>query len=308
MSDVIVFEGVGKRYGTLETLIDLSFTVAEGEVVALLGHNGAGKTTSMKLILGLIAASSGTVRTFGGDPFGANTDALRTQLGYLPENVSFYEQLSGREVLTYFARLKRTEPAQIAELLERVGLAAAADRRVKTYSKGMRQRLGLAQALLGRPRLVLLDEPTTGLDPAATRDFYAMVKELRDTGCAVLLSSHVLPGIEPYIDRALILGDGRRLALGSLAELRQQAALPHTIRASGGWPADVWDDNGWEGATVDLVHADEQRLELLVPADSKMAVLRQLSSNPAVHDLELLPPTLESLYTHFSSYRQEAAA
>ncbi|HEX5514386.1 MAG TPA: ABC transporter ATP-binding protein [Gammaproteobacteria bacterium] len=308
MSDVIVFEGVGKRYGKLEPLSDLSFTVAEGEVVALLGHNGAGKTTSMKLILGLIAASSGTVRTFGGDPFGANTDALRCQLGYLPENVSFYEQLSGREVLTYFARLKRTAPAQIGELLARVGLAAAANRRVKTYSKGMRQRLGLAQALLGRPRLVLLDEPTTGLDPAATRDFYAMVKELRDGGCAVLLSSHVLPGIEPYIDRALILGDGRPLALGSIAELRQEAALPLIIRATGAWPAEAWNGNCWEGAAVDLVYADTQRLELKVPAGDKMAVLRQLSSSAAVHDLELLPPTLESLYTHFSSYRQEAAA
>jgi Cu-processing system ATP-binding protein len=307
MSDVIVFEGVGKRYGTLDTLIDLSFTVAEGEVVALLGHNGAGKTTSMKLILGLIAASSGTVRSFGGDPFGANTEALRCQLGYLPENVSFYEQLSGREVLTYFARLKRAQLSQVGELLERVGLAAAADRRVKTYSKGMRQRLGLAQALLGRPRLVLLDEPTTGLDPAATRDFYTMVRELRDDGCAVLLSSHVLPGIEPYIDRALILGDGRRLALGSIAELRQEAALPTTIRASGAWQPDAWSGREWPEAAVELVHADSRQLELRVADKSKMAILRQLISDATVHDLELLPPTLESLYTHFSSFREVAA-
>lgn len=307
MNDVIVFEGVGKRYGTLDTLIDLSFTVAEGEVVALLGHNGAGKTTSMKLILGLIAPSSGMVRSFGGNPFGANAEALRYQLGYLPENVSFYEQLSGREVLTYFARLKRAESLQVGELLERVGLAAAADRRVKTYSKGMRQRLGLAQALLGRPRLVLLDEPTTGLDPAATRDFYSMVRELRDDGCAVLLSSHVLPGIEPYIDRALILGDGRRLALGSIAKLRQEAALPTIIRASGCWQPDTWTDHDWPEAAVELIYADDRQLELKVPAGSKMAILRQLSDDTKVEDLELLPPTLESLYTHFSSFREVAA-
>lgn len=308
MSDVIVFEGVGKRYGPLHTLIDLSFSVAEGEVLALLGHNGAGKTTSMKLILGLIAASSGTVRTFGGDPFGRDNDMLRRQLGYLPENVSFYGQLSGREVLTYFARLKRAGLGQVGELLERVGLTAAADRRVKTYSKGMRQRLGLAQALLGRPRLVLLDEPTTGLDPAATRDFYAMVQELRDHGCAVLLSSHVLPGIEPYIDRALILGHGRRLALGSLPELRREADLPLTIRACGAWPADTWTGSAWNSGAVELVHADGERLELQVQADAKMAVLRALSTDTRVQDLELLPPTLESLYSHFSNRRQEAAA
>lgn len=306
MSAVIVFDKVSKHYGELATLTDLSFTVSEGEVLALLGHNGAGKTTSMKLILGLIAASSGTVRTFGSDPLDASTDTLRCQLGYLPENVSFYEQLSGREVLTYFARLKRTAPAQVGELLERVGLAAAAERRVKTYSKGMRQRLGLAQALLGRPRLVLLDEPTTGLDPAATRDFYAMVKELRDDGCAVLLSSHVLPGIEPYIDRALILGDGRRLALGSLDELRRTADLPIGIRASGTWQPNEWSE-AWTDLDVQLVHADERNLELNASASAKMAVLRTLSNHPTIQDLELEPPTLESLYTHFSSFRETAA-
>lgn len=306
MSVVIAFDRVSKRYGKLTTLSDVSFTVHEGEVLALLGHNGAGKTTSMKLILGLIAASSGTIRTFGSDPLDASTDTLRSQLGYLPENVSFYEQLSGREVLTYFARLKRTAAAQIDELLERVGLATAAERRVKTYSKGMRQRLGLAQALLGQPRLVLLDEPTTGLDPAATRDFYTMVKELRDNGCAVLLSSHVLPGIEPYIDRALILGDGRRLALGSLAELREDAALPVTICASGSWQPEAWTAD-WSAMGVELLHLDAHRLELSAPVSAKMAVIRKLSEHAAVEDLDIQPPTLESLYTHFSSFREVAA-
>ncbi len=155
---------------------------------------------------------------------------LRRRLGYLPENVQFYEQLSGREVLDYFARLKRVASGQVGELLERVGLAHAMDRRVKTYSKGMRQRLGLAQALLGEPRLLLLDEPTTGLDPMATKDFYGMVDELSRRGVSVILCSHVLPGVERHIDRAVIFGRGRMLAAGSIDELRESAALPLVMR------------------------------------------------------------------------------
>ena len=302
MSAIIEFDRVGKRYGEVSSLGDLSFAIGGGEVLGLLGHNGAGKTTSMKLILGLIEPSEGRLRVFGEDPAGPQANAVRQRLGYLPENVRFYEQLTGREVLDYFARLKRAPRAQIKTLLERVGLAHAADRRVKTYSKGMRQRLGLAQALLGEPELLLLDEPTTGLDPAATRDFYTMVRELKSAGRTVILSSHVLPGIEPYIDRALILGGGRRLAMGSIDELRAEAGLPLRINARGDWsvPPAAWPEG------VRPLTAADGRLELEVAPGAKMQALRQLAGDAAVSDLEIQPPTLEHLYTHFSS--REAAA
>nr|WP_298373967.1 ABC transporter ATP-binding protein [uncultured Halomonas sp.] len=298
MNDIIIFDGVTKRHGDVVSLDDLHLGVHQGEVLALLGHNGAGKTTAMKLILGLIAPSEGELRVFGAAPNGSAANQLRQRLGFLPENVGFYEQLTGREVLDYFARLKRVDRRQIDDRLEQVGLGDASRRRVKTYSKGMRQRLGLAQALLGEPQLLLLDEPTTGLDPAATRDFYATVKTLRDRGCTVLLSSHVLPGVEPYIDRALILGAGRRLALGSIEELRQQAALPLTIRVKG--------DEAMNAPPADLSAHETHSLngnawEFHVHPKNKMQVLKQLATAPGIQDIELLPPSLEHLYAHFSA-------
>jgi Cu-processing system ATP-binding protein len=300
MTAVIDFQGVTKRHGDLVRLDALDLSVERGEVLALLGHNGAGKTTTMHLILGLISPTAGRISVLGSAPDGSHAETLRRRLGYLPENVSFYEQLSGREVLDYLARLKRVDRRQVSELLARVGLGDVAGRRVKTYSKGMRQRLGLAQALLGEPRLLLLDEPTTGLDPAATRDFYETVRELRDRGCTVLLSSHVLPGVEPYIDRALILGAGRRLALGSLDDLRREAALPLTIRARGRLARDDW-HKGWQDPRIETRSINGREIALSVPADAKLAVLRRLTESPEVEDIELQPPTLENLYTHFSA-------
>ncbi|ATJ84608.1 ABC transporter ATP-binding protein [Halomonas beimenensis] len=299
MRPIIELHDVSLRQGGLTRLAGLDLAVEEGEVLALLGHNGAGKTTTMKLILGLLTPSAGRLEVLGGRPDGRHAAVLRRHLGYLPENVSFYEQLTGREVLHFFARLKRAAAGQAEELLERVGLATAAGRRVKTYSKGMRQRLGLAQALLGAPRLLLLDEPTTGLDPAATRDFYDTVRELGERGCTVLLSSHVLPGVEPYIDRALILGDGHRLALGSLDGLRTEAALPLTIRARGRLADRDWRTT-WEDARIVARPLNGHEVSLSVPAECKLAVLRRLTAIPGVEDIELQPPSLETLYAHFS--------
>src|SRR5690606_17723098 len=187
----IEMHSVRHGYGSTTVLHDLSLTVGAGEVLGLFGHNGAGKTTTMKLILGVLRPDAGEVRVLG---VPAGEARARRELGHLPENGSFYPQLSGRETLAYFARLKGVPVSGIAALLDQVGLTDAADRRVRTYSKGMRQRLGLAQALLGEPRLLLLDEPTVGLDPIATADLYALIDDLRRRGTTVVLCSHVLAG------------------------------------------------------------------------------------------------------------------
>ena len=299
MKASVELQQVSKAYGDVYALTNINLGLREGEVMGLLGHNGAGKTTTMKLILGVITATAGTVKLFGESPTGPHADSLRRHMGYLPENVSFYNQLSGREVLDYFGRLKGVGRAEQTELLERVGLSKAAARRVKTYSKGMRQRLGLAQALLGRPKLLLLDEPTAGLDPAATRDFYAMLTELRQQGTTILLSSHVLPGIEKHIDRTAILGNGHLLALGTLNELSQQAQIPLIIHVRGHWPGMDWQQQLRE-QEVDCHTVNDSHLELRLPTQGKLEVMRILLAEPRVQDIELIQPSLDSLYNYYN--------
>lgn len=293
--NAVDIQGVRQRYGNMTVLHGLDLSLGEGEVLGLFGHNGAGKTTSMKLILGLLQASEGEVRVLGRSP---NDPCVRRQLGYLPENVTFYPQLSGRETLRHFARLKGAAAQQVDQLLEQVGLAAAADRRVKTYSKGMRQRLGLAQALLGSPRLLLLDEPTVGLDPIATQELYRVLDQLRQQGTSIILCSHVLPGVEAHINRAAILAHGRLQAVGTLASLRAEAGLPALIRASGVKQRELllqrWHADGYEARAV-----GDSEVEVVASNGHKLDLLRQLLAQGQALDVDIHQPSLEDLYRYY---------
>ena len=294
MNHPIECHALAKRYGDLAALDGISAVVPRGQVIGLLGHNGAGKSTLIKLILGLIAPSGGRLQVLGQSPWRAH--ALRRRIGYLPESATFYGNLSGRELLDYLARLKQAPRSQIATLLDRVGLAHAADRRIGTYSKGMRQRLGLAQALLGSPDLVLLDEPTTGLDPQATRELYRIVGELRADGRCVLVSSHLLAELEPHIDGALILRQGKLLAAGSLHALGEQAALPAQVLLRTHEQAMPELLARLETGGLSAQPRPDGRLELQVPRASKLRMLRELLADPAIVDLDVREPTLAQLY------------
>jgi len=288
----LVLDGLTKRYGRDEVLSAVSLRIEPGERVALLGHNGAGKSTLIKLVLGLTRPTGGRIDVAGHAPGSATA---RAATAYLPEQVAFHRSLTGREQLTTFARLAGEHPRCVAQLLERVGLAGAADRPIGTWSKGMRQRLGLAQALLGRRRVALLDEPTSGLDPISRHDVYQVIDEMAANGTALLIASHALTELEARTDRIAIMARGRMVADDSLAALSRQAALPTRIRLTA--RADAAERVRAEtGGT----RVNGCAVELTCTVDQKMAQLARISNlGDAVHDIEMTPPSLEDLYRHY---------
>jgi Cu-processing system ATP-binding protein len=298
---LVSLQHVSKQYKDFTALNDVCLSLQAGEVIGLLGHNGAGKTTLMKLILGVISPSHGNVNVMGIAPDNKAAWHIRQKVGYLPENVSFYDHLTGLEVLTYFAKLKGFSKKEALVLLEQVGLTYAMKRAVKTYSKGMRQRLGLAQAFLGNPKLLLLDEPTVGLDPIATSEFYSTVDQLKSNGASIILCSHVLPGIEKHIDRAMILGTGKVLATGTLAQLREQANLPATIIPSG--------INGYAAQDKHLSQfLREDKHTLFVPEMEKMTVLKQLLALENLQNINVESASLDKLYQYYLAQNSSSSS
>lgn len=296
----IVAHGLSKRYGQSVALENVDLTLAAGATLALIGHNGAGKTTLMKLILGLIRPSAGTLNVLGAEP-GAAPLEHRRLVGFLPENVAFHDELSGAQTLRFYARLKGAMPAQCDALLERVGLGFAADRRVKTYSKGMRQRLGLAQALLGEPRLMLLDEPTTGLDPASRGEFFRIMRELSERGATVIISSHILTELEARTDLVAIMNRGRLAAFGPLEALRRRADLPAKLTVTAPRGTAVILTSLGDLVLGHKLAEDGRSLELLCRVDDKMEAVRRLASlGAAVANLDISHPGLDDIYRHFS--------
>jgi len=227
----IEVRGLVKRYDDLVAVDEVDLTVEPGDVFGYLGPNGAGKTTSLRMMLGLIRPSAGTVRLFGRDPQ-LSVKALEGVAGFV-EAPSFYPYLSGRENLRLFGALDGGgATARIEESLEIVGLAERAKDRVGGYSHGMRQRLGIASALLREPRLLLLDEPATGLDPGGMRDMRDLIRRLSASGMTVLLSSHLLAEVEELCNRVAIVRSGRVAYQGSLDDLRAQAGEEYVLRTT----------------------------------------------------------------------------
>ncbi|NLF54493.1 MAG: ABC transporter ATP-binding protein [Thauera phenolivorans] len=298
---VIFARGVHKHYGAIHAVDGVDLDIRAGELFGLIGHNGAGKSTMFKMMLGLIPLTAGEIRIDGASVVGGDFRAVRRKVGYLPENIVLYDNLNGLETLQFFARLKGVSSADNPRLLERVGLAHAAKRRVREYSKGMRQRLGFAQALLGRPRILFLDEPTTGLDPEAIRGFYAILRELRDEGVTMVITSHILAEIQERVDRLSIMAAGKVQATGTVQALRERMNLPlrfelqlapgafDTVRAT---LADL---------PVSAIEARDGGLALRCGREAKMKVLAALSSlGDLVRDLTVREPSLEDVFFGFS--------
>lgn len=294
MSNALVtLSGVSKHYGNHRAVNVLDLDLREGECVALAGHNGAGKSTLIKLILGLIRPTHGRVTLFGHDAHSPAAARLRARIGYLPETVALHPAMTGAETLAFYARLKRRPLSRNAALLEKVGISGAAHRRVGGYSKGMRQRLALAQALLGEPRILLFDEPTTGLDPASRLKFYEIVHELRANGATILLSTHALSELAGHADRIVVMKAGVKIADGAMSALRRDTGLPIRISVTLGQsgqsapPSPAWR------------HVEASRYELLCHEADKVDAIRSIGAiGSPISDLDIQVPGLDDIYAH----------
>ncbi len=223
---IIEAEGLTKKYGTQIAVNSLALQIQEGEVFGFLGPNGAGKTTTLLMFLGLTEPTSGKVRIVGFDP---TREPLRVKekVGYLPENVGFYDDMDARQNLRFIARLNRipdgVSDKKIGELLQQVGLFEEGKKKVGTYSKGMRQRLGIAEVLIKEPKLIFLDEPTIGLDPDGTNRMLDLIHSLsRDRNITIFLSSHLLDQVQRICDRVGIMIKGNLVAIGPIQELAKK--------------------------------------------------------------------------------------
>ncbi|WP_266079108.1 ABC transporter ATP-binding protein [Haladaptatus caseinilyticus] len=222
MTPAIETDGLTKRFDGTAVVSNLRLTVPEGAVYGFLGPNGAGKTTTMRMLTTLIRPTSGTARVAGQSI--DDRDAVVSRIGFLPEEPPLYDELTAREQLQYVAGLRDVDAdARIDTLLDRFDLAADADERVSTYSKGMKQKTALIQAILHEPELVFLDEPTSGLDPRAARTVRELISELTDDGMTVFLSTHILPVVEELADTVGVLYDGTLVAEDSPERLTHRA-------------------------------------------------------------------------------------
>jgi ABC-2 type transport system ATP-binding protein len=225
MSAAVETFGLTKRYGELVAVQDLNLRLQAGEVFGMLGPNGSGKTTTILMLLGLTEPTAGSARVLGWDPTRQPLQVKR-RVGYLPDSVGFYDELTAWENLRYTAALNGLSSAEanrrIAEVLERMGLQDVAHRKVGTFSRGMKQRLGLADVLLKRPQVAILDEPTLGLDPEAALEFLELIRTLKRDGLTVLLASHLLHQVQSVCDRVGLFHRGRMVLEGTVDELRER--------------------------------------------------------------------------------------
>ena len=274
MTDAIVIERLSKQYDGRIVLDDLDLTVRGGELLALLGPNGAGKTTTVEIVEGYRAPDAGAVRVFGQDPR-RQPGAVRPQMGLMLQSGGLYSQLRPVEALDLFAAFY-PDPMDPVALLARVGLSRAARTRYRDLSGGERQRLSLALAIVGRPRLAILDEPTAAMDAQARRETWDVLRELREGGTTILMTTHFLDEAEALADRVAIIDRGRLVALGTPAELRRGLGVAGTAAATATGASPV------AGAPASG-EVREVRLELPGPLDSdRLAQLGRLASVEAV--------------------------
>lgn len=303
-SPAIFAERLSKRYGEFTAVDGLDLQVAQGEIFGLLGPNGAGKTTTILMLLGLSEPSGGKARVVGLDP-ARNPLEVKRVVGYIPDNVGFYSDLSGRQNLAYTAELNSIDPEvyseRIDKLLEDVGISQAADSPVGTYSRGMRQRLGIADALVKDPKVLVLDEPTIGIDPEGVKEILDLIMRLRDEkGVTILLSSHLLSQVRAVCDRVAIFVSGKLVAQGPVSELAAQHGMSQgEIEVSAG----DWEAAGkalWSISGVQDIRREEKLWVVVAERDIRPEISRVFAQQdiPLLH-LRKREQSLEDIYSRY---------
>jgi ABC-2 type transport system ATP-binding protein len=288
-NDVVTTHGLTKTYGDRSAVDGVSLTVRPGEVYGFLGPNGAGKTTTLRMLLGLVRPTRGSATVLGCRP---GDRAVVPRIGALIDGPGFYPYLSGRDNLRVLARYRGVADTAVEESLERVHLRDRGSDAFKSYSLGMKQRLGVASAMLGRPELLVLDEPTNGLDPAGRNDMRRLVAELSSEGQTILFSSHLLDEVQDLCDRVAVMSRGRLLAEATVAELRGSSSL--FVRAE---PVDVALAVAMRIAGDDGVKRETGGLRLGVGAEQAPALTRALvAAGAEVHELRASERSLEEVF------------
>ncbi len=311
MNDIVIAaKGLTKRYGAGHAVSGVTFNVSAGEIFGLLGPNGAGKTTTILMLLGLSDISEGQARVFGHDPM-RDPLAVKRLVGYLPDSVGFYDNITAADNLHYTARLIGLDAdargRRIAAALDRVGLSHVANKKVATFSRGMRQRLGLAEIVMKQARIAILDEPTNGLDPQASIELLELIRSLKEQGVSILLSSHLLDRVQSVCDRVALFNAGRIVLMGTVGELGRQVL-------GGGSAVEVEADGGDGVAQRLLALPGVRGVEQPGPGRFRMTCDRDLRGEAAaavvaaggrLKQLSLDHPSLETIYTRYFQNTQE---
>ena len=287
MTELIQAQSLKKSYGTIQAVDDLSFEIRPGETFGLIGPNGAGKSTTIAMLIGLIQPDQGSVSVAGSSP---TTPATRQKIGVAPQALSLYEELSAKENLSFFAKLYGLAGARLSErvtwALEFAGLSDRANHRVSTYSGGMKRRLNIAVALVHDPKILLLDEPTVGVDPQSRNHIFESIERLGEGGMTILYTTHYMEEAERLCDRVAIVDKGRLLALDTVASLIRQHGGTSQVLAD----VDVWPP---ELASPGNINGSELRFAAVRPLEE---VARLSSQGATFHSLQINSPNLESVF------------
>jgi ABC-2 type transport system ATP-binding protein len=303
---VITARGLTKRYGEAVVVDALDFDILKGETFGLLGPNGAGKTTTILMMLGLTEVSAGTVMVAGHDPVRRPLEVKR-RVGYLPDSVGFYDHMTAVENLTYTARLmghgRDVRGARIADALARVRLTDVAHKTVATFSRGMRQRLGLAELIMKHAEIAILDEPTSGLDPQSTHEFLDMIGELKREGVTILITSHLLDQVQRLCDRVALFRGGKILVIGTVGELARQvlgAGFVVDVEAAAAPGKELAARLGAIAGVLNVQQTAESTYRLTADHDVRAEAARAVvAADGALTRLSVDNPSLDAIYTCF---------